>query len=93
MIFKVFKESSEDGQNNPSNQSINNNRHEFLHEKCSMIRSMTFRHQQNSKKRNTNLHKIKAEDNRRLRSDIIENKTKFINEEPLTWKDLAYSII
>ena len=93
MIFKIFQDDSENGHNNQSNQSIDNNQHEYLHEKQSMIRSMAVSHRQGTiSKKSNNLHTNQAE-GRRIKSDIKHSKNKVVNEESLTWKDLAYNII
>ena len=90
MIFKIFQ----DGKDNHSGQPIDNNQHGYLHEKQRMIRSMAVSHKRNtiSNKNNRNLH-INQPEVRRMKSDVIQGKNELVNEESLTWKDLAYNII
>ena len=90
MIFKIFQ----DGKDNHSNHSIENIKHRYIHEKQRMIRSMAVSHKRStiSNKNNKNLH-INQPEVRRMKSDLIQGKNELINEESLTWKDLAYNII
>ena len=45
-----------------------------------------------SNKNNRNLH-INQPEVQRMKSDVIQGKNELVNEESLTWKDLAYNII